>query len=76
VRTLAANDVAVMVITHDLETVLQLADRVVVLRLGTITFDGPASDLSQSALIHAMAGFPFTVEQTGAPRANPTPHAP
>jgi ABC-type sugar transport system ATPase subunit len=59
VRTLASRGVAVIVITHDLEIVLDLADRVVVLRLGAVTFDGPASSLSESALIHAMAGFAF-----------------
>jgi ABC-type sugar transport system ATPase subunit len=70
VRTLAASGVAVIVITHELETVLDLAHRIIVLRLGAVTFDGPANDLSESALIHAMAGYPFTMNPTGTSRLN------
>jgi ribose/xylose/arabinose/galactoside ABC-type transport system permease subunit/ABC-type branched-subunit amino acid transport system ATPase component len=56
IRTLAARNVAVLMITHDIETVFAVADRVVVLRLGQVVFDGPASSITQADLVHLMAG--------------------
>ena len=57
VRRLAHAGVAVIMITHDIETVFKIADRIVVLRLGSVCFDGPATEISQSDLLHLMAGF-------------------
>jgi ribose transport system permease protein/ribose transport system ATP-binding protein len=76
VRTLAASGVAVIVITHELETVLDLAHRIIVLRLGAVTFDGPANDLSESALIHAMAGYPFMADRSVASKLPIGPEPP
>lgn len=56
VRALAMKNCAVIMITHDIETVFEVADRVVVLRLGQVVFDGPTSSLSQAQLVHLMAG--------------------
>jgi ribose/xylose/arabinose/galactoside ABC-type transport system permease subunit/ABC-type branched-subunit amino acid transport system ATPase component len=56
IRTLAARNVAVLMITHDIETVFAVSDRVVVLRLGQVVFDGPTKDISQASLVHLMAG--------------------
>jgi ABC-type branched-subunit amino acid transport system ATPase component len=61
VRSLAASGVGVIVITHDVETVLAIADHIVVLRLGRVVFDGAAQGVTQSELIHLMAGFPLAV---------------
>lgn len=67
VRLLAREGLAVVVITHDVETILELADHVVVLRLGKVSFDGPRQELTQSGLIHLMAGFPATMGADSAP---------
>jgi ribose/xylose/arabinose/galactoside ABC-type transport system permease subunit/ABC-type branched-subunit amino acid transport system ATPase component len=56
VRSVADRGTGVVLITHDVETVSAIADRVVVLRLGTITFDGRAADLSTEQLLHLMSG--------------------
>jgi ribose/xylose/arabinose/galactoside ABC-type transport system permease subunit/ABC-type branched-subunit amino acid transport system ATPase component len=56
IRTLAARNVAVLMITHDIETVFAVADRIIVLRLGQIVFDGPKASISQANLVHLMAG--------------------
>jgi ribose/xylose/arabinose/galactoside ABC-type transport system permease subunit/ABC-type multidrug transport system ATPase subunit len=72
IRTLAQRGVAVIIVMHDLETVLDLADRIVVLRLGRVSFDGPAHELTESSLIHAMAGLPFTTVSGGQPASGVT----
>jgi ribose/xylose/arabinose/galactoside ABC-type transport system permease subunit/ABC-type branched-subunit amino acid transport system ATPase component len=56
IRTLASRGVAVLMITHDIETVFAVADRIVVLRLGQVVFDGPTKEISQPNLVHLMAG--------------------
>ncbi len=56
VRRLADGGAAVILISHDLEDVLTIADRIVVLRLGRVAFDGDANLLDRSSLLHVMAG--------------------
>lgn len=56
VRTLADRGAAVILISHDIDTVFEVADRVVVLRLGRVTHDGPVSELDPLQLVHLMAG--------------------
>jgi ribose/xylose/arabinose/galactoside ABC-type transport system permease subunit/ABC-type multidrug transport system ATPase subunit len=56
IRTLAARNVALVMITHDIETVFAIADRIVVLRLGQVVYDGPIQGVSQADLVHLMAG--------------------
>ena len=56
-RTLADQGSAVIMITHDVESVVQVADHVVVLNLGAVLHDGPASEVSAGQLIHLMAGY-------------------
>jgi len=46
----------VIFITHDVEQVIEIADRVVVMRLGRVIHDGPATDLDELQLIQLMAG--------------------
>ncbi|MCB0124279.1 MAG: hypothetical protein KDE58_18615 [Caldilineaceae bacterium] len=43
-------------ITHDIEIVFNVADRIVVLRLGQVVYDGPTKGISQANLVHLMAG--------------------
>lgn len=70
VRTLAARNVALVLITHDIETVFAIADRIVVLRLGQVVFDGPIKGVSQADLVHLMAGIiPAPAMATPAPVA-------
>jgi ribose/xylose/arabinose/galactoside ABC-type transport system permease subunit/ABC-type multidrug transport system ATPase subunit len=56
VRAAAEAGAAVILISHDVDTVFAIADRVVVLRLGSVVYDGPADDLSNIDLVHLMAG--------------------
>jgi ABC-type sugar transport system ATPase subunit len=46
----------VILVTHDLSTVRALADRIVVLSLGRVVYDGPARHLSADQLWGLMAG--------------------
>lgn len=56
VRMIAAQGTGVLMITHDVETVLGLADRVVVLRFGRVIHEGPGKDLTEHHLLRLMAG--------------------
>jgi len=56
IRTLAERRVAVVMITHDIEIVFEVANRIVVLRLGQVVYDGPTAAISQANLVHLMAG--------------------
>jgi ribose/xylose/arabinose/galactoside ABC-type transport system permease subunit/ABC-type multidrug transport system ATPase subunit len=58
IRSLADEGAGVVLITHDVETVLRVADRIVVLHLGEVLHDGGLEDLTPSSLIDLMAGFP------------------
>lgn len=55
-RSVAESGAGVILISHDVDTVLAVADRVVVLRLGEVVFNGLASELSEAELVHLMAG--------------------
>ena len=56
VRTLAQRGAAVILISHDIDTVFEVADRVVVLRLGRVVHDGPSTEMTTLDLVHMMAG--------------------
>jgi ribose/xylose/arabinose/galactoside ABC-type transport system permease subunit/ABC-type branched-subunit amino acid transport system ATPase component len=56
VGRLADAGTAVVVISHDVDTILALADRIVVLRLGEVILEGTPATISEENLIHAMAG--------------------
>jgi ABC-type sugar transport system ATPase subunit len=55
IRSIAATGTGVVLVTHDLTTVRQLADRIVVLSLGTVVYDGTARDLTADQLWGLMA---------------------
>ncbi|WAB82926.1 ATP-binding cassette domain-containing protein [Microcella daejeonensis] len=55
-RTLADRGAAVLMITHDVESVGLIADRVIVLNLGRVSFDDDADQVTSRDLIHLMAG--------------------
>jgi ABC-type sugar transport system ATPase subunit len=56
VRRLRARDVAIVYVSHRLREVLDIADRIVVLRDGRVTLDTPSSSLTQDTIIRAMVG--------------------
>ncbi|MER8954873.1 hypothetical protein NKH98_19430 [Mesorhizobium sp. M0833] len=50
VRSIAASGTGVILVTHDLSTVRAQADRIVVLSLGRVAYDGSARHLSADQL--------------------------
>ena len=56
VRVLADRGAAVILISHDIDTIFEVADRVVVLRLGRVVHEGPRAELTTLDLVHLMAG--------------------
>lgn len=71
VRGLADRGVGVIMITHDIDDVFAVADRVVVLRLGRVVHEGPRAALTPLALVHLMAGLSADVSPIG--NADPAP---
>lgn len=55
-RAIAAEGHPVLLITHDVEEVFEVADRVVVLQRGRVIFDGPAASVSRLELLRLMSG--------------------
>lgn len=71
IRGIAGQGTGVVLISHDIRTVLAAADRVVVLRLGRVAVARQASDLQEGDLLRLMAGLPLPGE---APTASSRPH--
>jgi ribose/xylose/arabinose/galactoside ABC-type transport system permease subunit/ABC-type multidrug transport system ATPase subunit len=57
IRTLASRGVGVVLISHDMESIFEIADSIVVLRHGAVVWEGPRSELTRLSLVHLMAGF-------------------
>ena len=55
IRSIAASGTGVILVTHDLSTVRSLADRIVVLSLGRVVYDGSAKNLTADQLWGLMA---------------------
>jgi ABC-type sugar transport system ATPase subunit len=49
--------VGIVVISHDVETVMTIADRIIVMRQGETILEGTPADITEETLIHAMAGY-------------------
>jgi ribose transport system ATP-binding protein len=56
IRRLAANGAGILYISHHLDEVLDLADRVTVLRDGRVAFDGDVAGLSHDDLVRRILG--------------------
>jgi len=56
VRRLADRGIAVMIITHNMEHVMQVCDRVLVLRLGRLVADRAVNDVDGNALVEYITG--------------------
>lgn len=60
IQALTADGVAIIYISHRLDEVLDLSDRVVVMRDGRTVFDGPAEGQSETTLVRHMIGHDVT----------------
>lgn len=56
VRQLTAKGVAIVFVSHKLNEVLDISERITVLRNGRLVADGPARDFDRAALSRAMTG--------------------
>ncbi|HEY1822590.1 MAG TPA: ATP-binding cassette domain-containing protein [Trebonia sp.] len=56
VRRVAARDVAVVMVSHNMEDVFAVADRIVVMRLGTVVLDRPARTTTREEVVEHMTG--------------------
>ncbi|HWE56490.1 MAG TPA: ATP-binding cassette domain-containing protein [Acidimicrobiales bacterium] len=56
VRSIAEAGRPVLMVTHDVEEVFSVADRVVVLQQGRLIFDGPVADVTRLELLQLMSG--------------------
>jgi ABC-type sugar transport system ATPase subunit len=54
VRTLASRGLAVMLVSHNLNDVFQVADRVAILYLGRMVATGPAADFDRQIVVDYM----------------------
>jgi ABC-type sugar transport system ATPase subunit len=60
IRSTAAAGLGVMVISHDIPRILDIADRVIVLRHGQVALDRPTGSLVRSDVVAAMVGLSGT----------------
>lgn len=56
IRELAGAGAAVLLVSHDIELVRELADHYVILNRGTLVADSRAKDMTPQGLVHLMAG--------------------
>jgi D-xylose transport system ATP-binding protein len=59
IQRVAAKGIAVVVITHNLDDVFAVAERIVALRLGRITLDTPAHAATREQVVASMTGMSF-----------------
>lgn len=67
IRSIAASGTGVILVTHDLATVRRIADRIVVLNLGRVVYDGPVRHMDAEQLWALMAGGAVTSPEGPAP---------
>jgi ABC-type sugar transport system ATPase subunit len=65
IRSTADRGLAVMVISHDIPRILEVADRVIVLRHGSVAMESRVSEITRRDVVDAMVGYH---EHAGAPR--------
>ena len=64
--TIAASGVAVIVISHNLNDVFAVADRVAILHLGRLVSTGPASDYDRQSAVEIMTTGALSDRENGA----------
>ena len=72
IRGIADAGTGVILISHDIQTVLGVADRIVVLRLGRVAMERHAAQVDEMDLLRLMAGMPLPTE-TPSPAAVAAP---
>jgi ABC-type sugar transport system ATPase subunit len=70
IKRLASQGVAVMVVSHNLNDVFAVADRIVILHLGRMVAQGPASEFDRSSVVDYM-----TTGRSERPPTDPTMRA-
>lgn len=60
VQSLKESGVALVFVSHKLEEVLRVSDRITVLRNGRVTVSGDVSEFDRAAIVQAMTGRAFT----------------
>jgi ABC-type branched-subunit amino acid transport system ATPase component len=65
VRSVAEQGTGVLMITHDVASVMRVCDRVVVLRHGALVYAGPTAELREVELLQLMAGMDIDAPQAG-----------
>ncbi len=71
-RKLRESGTAILFVTHFLDQVYEICDRITVLRNGKLVGEYPVSELDHTALVSAMVGRAFTQSAAGAHAATPT----
>jgi ABC-type sugar transport system ATPase subunit len=56
IRSVARNGIGVMVISHSIDDVFAVADRIVVLRLGRVILDKPAAETTEDEVVAHITG--------------------
>jgi ABC-type sugar transport system ATPase subunit len=64
VERLKRQSVGVILISHNMQHVLRVADRIVVMRLGEKVYDGPKGTATASDIVAMITGVRFSVEGT------------
>jgi ABC-type sugar transport system ATPase subunit len=72
IRRLADRGLAVLVISHNLNDVFEVADRLAVLYLGRMVAEGPAAEFDRQSVVEFMT----TGTSSRTPSASPEPHPP
>lgn len=67
IRDLATAGAAVVLVSHDIEIVKEVADRYVVLNRGRLAADTASSNMTPQKLVHLMAGFTDEPADSGTP---------
>ena len=66
IQRLAAGGIAVIVISHNLNDVFAVADRVAILHLGRLVSTGPASDYDRQSAVEIMTTGALSDRENGA----------
>ncbi|HVO19888.1 MAG TPA: ATP-binding cassette domain-containing protein [Anaeromyxobacter sp.] len=69
---LAGSGVSILFISHRLREIVEVADRVVVMRNGAKVWEGPNQDLSEALLVERITGEAAAAAQRAPPAAPPT----
>jgi len=59
IRRVAAQGIAVVLISHNLDDVFAVAQRIVALRLGQVSLDAPLAEVSRATVVAVMTGLAF-----------------